>query len=89
MRSCKSKKPGNRVVKSYAVGGVVDGDWPPEVKARMLASGNWKEGPNGELLRVSAEEANQAALQQSRQAAAPEKYTPTEVGFMTPERRST
>lgn len=47
----------------------------------------WKIGPNGELLRVSAEEANQAALQQSREAAFPEKYSPTTSGFMTPERK--
>lgn len=78
-----SKKPLKRVRKYYNGGQ----NWPPELKARMLASGNWKEGPNGELLRVSAEEANQAALLQSRQAAAPEKYTPTEVGFMSDERR--
>ena len=36
---------------------------------RMLDSGNWRLGPNGELIRVSAEEANQAAFQQSREAA--------------------
>ena len=53
----------------------------------MLASGNWKLGPNGELLRVSSEEANQADLQRSREAANPAKYSPTEAGFMTPERK--
>jgi hypothetical protein len=59
-----------------------------DVVERMLASGNWKLGSNGELLRVSAEEANQAALQQSRVAANPAKYSPTTVGFMTPERKT-
>ena len=35
----------------------IKGDPPKsEVVKRMLASGNWKLGPNGELLRVSAEE---------------------------------
>lgn len=58
-----------------------------DVVKRMLASGNWKLGPNGELLRVSAEEANQADLQRSREAANPAKYKPTTVGFMTPERK--
>lgn len=58
-----------------------------DVVKRMLASGNWKLGPNGELLRVSAKEANQAALQRSREAANPAKYSPTTVGFMTPERK--
>jgi len=58
-----------------------------EAVQRMLDSGNFKLGPNGELLRVSAEEANQAALQQSREAAFPEKYSPTTSGFMTPERK--
>ena len=58
-----------------------------EAVQRMLDSGNFKLGPNGELLRVSAEEANQAALQQSREAAYPEKYSPTTSGFMTPERK--
>lgn len=58
-----------------------------EAVQRMLDSGNFKLGPNGELLRVSAEEANQAALQKSREEAAPEKYKPTTVGFMTPERK--
>ena len=58
-----------------------------EAVQRMLDSGNFKLGPSGELLRVSAEEANQAALQQSRVAANPAKYSPTTVGFMTPERK--
>jgi hypothetical protein len=58
-----------------------------DVVKRMLASGNWKLGPTGELLRVSAEEANQADLQRSREAANPAKYSPTTAGFMTPERK--
>ena len=58
-----------------------------EAVQRMLASGNFKLGPSGELLRVSAEEANRAALQRSREAAFPEKYSPTTSGFMTPERK--
>jgi hypothetical protein len=74
----------------------IKGDPPKsEVVKRMLASGNWKLGPNGELLRVSAEEANQAAYEASRAQAMkelaeenPAKYKPTTVGFMTPERKA-
>ncbi len=55
---------------------------------RMLDSGNWKLGPNGELIRVGAQEANQAALQKSKEAANPTKYSPTKFGFMTPERKA-
>jgi hypothetical protein len=65
-----------------------------DVVKRMLASGNWKLGPNGELLRVSAEEANQAAYEASLAQAMeqlaeenPAKYKPTTSGFMTPERK--
>ena len=58
-----------------------------EVAQRMLDSGNWRLGPNGELIRVSAEEANQAAFQQSREAVNPSRYSATESGFMTPERK--
>ena len=53
----------------------------------MIDSGNWRLGPNGELIRVSAEEANQAALQQSREEANPSRYSVTKSGFMTPERK--
>ena len=59
-----------------------------DVVNRMLASGMFKLGPSGELLRVSAEEADQAAFQRSRIAANPAKYSPTTVGFMTPERKA-
>lgn len=78
-----SKKPISRV-KKFSAGGEF---WPPEVKARMLASGNWKEGPNGELIRLTDDEINQAALQESREKALPEKYTPTNLGFMSDQRR--
>jgi hypothetical protein len=78
-----SKKPISRV-KKFSTGGEF---WPPEVKARMLASGNWKEGPNGELIRLTDDEINQAALQESREKAFPEKYTPTKLGFMSDQRR--
>ena len=66
---------------------------PDRVKS-LIDSGMWKLGPNGELLRLSAEEINQKNLELSKATAMqelavedPATFAPTEVGFMTPERK--
>ena len=100
MHSRKRRKPGFAPVKRYVDGGVMDCPNPPcpppspdRIKS-LIDSGMWKLGPNGELLRLSAEEINQKNLEISKATAMqelavedPATFAPTEVGFMTPERK--
>lgn len=100
MHSRKRRKAGFAPVKRYVDGGVMDCPNPPcpppsadRVKS-LIDSGMWKLGPNGELLRLSAEEINQKNLELSKATAMqelavedPATFAPTEVGFMTPERK--
>lgn len=100
MHSRKRRKAGFAPVKRYVDGGVMDCPNPPcpppsadRVKS-LIDSGMWKLGPNGELLRLSAEEINQKNFELSKATAMeelavedPATFAPTEVGFMTPERK--
>jgi len=100
MHSHKRRKPGFAPVKRYVDGGVMDCPNPPcpppstdRIKS-LLDSGMWRLGPNGELLRLSAEEINQKNFETSKATAMqelavedPSTFAPTEVGFMTPERK--
>ena len=100
MHSRKRRKAGFAPVKKYVDGGVMDCPNPPcpppspdRVKS-LIDSGMWKLGPNGELLRLSAEEINQKNYELSKATAMeelavedPATFAPTEVGFMTPERK--
>jgi len=106
MRSCKARPTGKRVVKNYAVGGVTsipcpNPPCPPDnsvanpVVRRMIESGAWELGPNGELMRVSVDDMQRTQYEKSRQQALrelavedPRTFAPTEVGFMTPERKA-
>jgi hypothetical protein len=54
--------------KKYYHGGTTHPTWE-ERKAKMLESGNWKEGPDGSLLRVSPEEYAQTAYEESSRQA--------------------
>ena len=100
MHSRKRRKAGFAPVKRYVDGGVMDCPNPPcpptssdRIKS-LLDSGMWKLGPNGELLRLSADEINQKNLEVSKATAMqelsvedPATFAPAEVGFMTPERK--
>ena len=100
MHSRKRRKAGFAPVKMYVDGGVMDCPNPPcpppspdRVKS-LIDSGMWKLGPNGELLRLSSEDINKKNFEISKATAMeelavedPATFAPTEVGFMTPERK--
>lgn len=103
MQSKKIRKRGLQPLKRYQVGGVTPCPNPPcppdneigNAAQRLVDSGAWKLGPNGELLRMSPEEMNQASYQRSQSQAMgelsvedPRTFAPTTSGFMTPERKT-
>lgn len=101
MQSKKIRKKGLQPKKRYFAGGTVEcpnPPCPPEYDNRvqtLLASGMWKQGPNGELLRKSPEELNKDAYEKSKRQAMgelavedPNTFAPTTSGFMTPERKA-